>query len=194
MSIASLSYTYTEADVKDSASDLVLGKQIADYAGADIGTPDTFARLPAIESFAPNFSTAKRELETYSKKKLLLGTTESAEYDYNILSRSKTIVQDLKTAMKGNIYLFLQEDSDVPINGKYRMTGFLGEVFEFPAPGSDPKKKFKIQVGVATADVTIDVSTIGAGPLALLAATPPASSNLTIPKGEFFGMLEIPWP
>lgn len=194
MSISGIGYSYTDADVKDTASNILLAKQVADYAGTDLGTPDTFGALPHLAEFTPAFSTSKRELEKYNTDKVLLGTTEEAEWDFSILSRRKAIVQDLKTATENNIYLFLLEESDVAINGKYIMTGFLGEVYEFPVPGKDPKKKFKIKGSPATADVTIDVSTVGAGPLALLAATPPASSNLTIPKGQFFGMLEIDWP
>jgi hypothetical protein len=196
MSIVSIGYSPSQADAKDTASKIGYAKQILDFSGADLTpTPDDLAQLAFLGEFSLPESWSKRTEEYWNGKTYLLGVSKEAEANLTFVSRRKAVMQEYKEAMEGNTYLFLIELTEEPLNGKYQLMGFMGELVSPPEIGKSPRLPFGFQVGFATSDVSIDIKALQtAGDLANLAITLPTGATLDIAENQPFGIYEVTWP
>ena len=188
-------YTPTKADAKAYASKIIYGKQVKDYNGTDLDTPDTYKQLAHLGDFTLPESWSKETGKYWQGEDYLLNMTKEATANMKLISRDVAVLQDYKEAVEGNIYKFLVELTDQPLNGNYQILTFMGELIKPPQIGKSPELDFEWYVGYATAATSENLYTIqnGGGLQNLSFELPITVSIITQAIKQPFGILQLPW-
>ena len=191
-------YTPSALDVKNYVSRIIYAREVADYDGSALATPDNFTQLAYLHEDAFELTpTWTEETGTYGDGDTYsLGEKREENATITFANRRKVVMQDYAENIRGGIYQFLVELTATAINEKYQLLTFMGKLIQPPSTTKSEVAPFEFRLGAASAAISIDLfaEQDTNSRLQNLAVTVPSGTSITQAKGEFKGMVEIDWP
>lgn len=191
MSIAGL-LTPNIAQAKDVTSKFAYFKDIADYTGADLAVPDTYTLGAFLVDFTINEPWAERTGELWNGDMHLKGMSEGCTFTCKFANRSKAVLQSYKENWREKIVSVLVEYTEAAVDGRHQTMLIQGELIQPPDIEKTFEPEFQFRSTKAQSVVTVSLDTVQTGAvLEEFAIIYPITTDITIAKGEFFGMAEI---
>jgi len=183
--------TATMDEIEDLVSDYAYGMVVADTAGAALSPPDTFGPMPLRESFdmAPNVSENKKETESGQTK--VTSTKEEWALKYITGQVGFKVLQTLPVALKDKIVLMILELNQNAIGGMHMYAACLCKLKTRPGIKNKVSPEFDFEILKATDDIDTVMTALT---FPNFSGDFTGTVTLTIPNGEYVGLIEVPAP